>query len=472
MLPKVRNQLIQSIHDFSRQRIVVIGDLILDQYTWGRVDRISPEAPIPIVRVEKEEFRLGGAASAVANVHALDCDVFPVGLIGQDMAGRQLQEIFHEKNIPTEGLVVVEGFQTIVKKRVLTKQQQLIRVDYESPVLHSDEYDELLIQKIKLILGKVDAVILSDYAKGVLSQRVIRETIQEASQRKIPVICDPGKGKDISWYRGVTTIKPNRLETEQATGIPLKDPSSILRAAAKLQEKCQSHFLSISLDKDGILLYRNEKDYQFIATEVLEVFDVTGAGDIVISILGVLLAQGVAEDLTLHMANVAAELEISHMGVVPIPWSDILEHLEKDGLSQKITSIDYLRGELQTLGDAPLLFTNGYFDQLSAGHLRFLVEISNIPGRLIVAINSDQSILREKGSLPLLNQKDRARLLASLENVYRVLIFDEVDASYLIRTLTPDVVIKGAAFQGQQIPEQEAIQAIGAEIKYIKHFSW
>lgn len=472
MIPLLKKKLISTIESFSPARIMIIGDLMLDQYTWGKVDRISPEAPIPVLRVEKEEFRLGGAASAVANVKALNCEVIPVGVIGEGEAGQKILNILNEQKISTQGIVSSSKFQTIVKKRVLTPQQQLIRVDYETANPKVEAFEAELLEKALDLISNVDGIILSDYGKGVLTPKLCQAVIQRAKEFKIPVVCDPAKGADYTQYRGITTIKPNRMETELSTGIQLKDKKSILEAAAKLQELCEAEFLSISLDKDGILFYKNTETFEFIETRVHEVFDVTGAGDMVISIIGTLLAKGIDEITAINMANVAAGIEISHMGVVPIPWSEILSNLIHDGISQKITTLENLQTDLTDEGETPILFTNGYFDQISAGHLRFLLEISSIPGKLIVALNSDHSIKKQKGRYPLLNQTERARLLASVDNIYKIVIFDEDDASTLIQKIKPRFVIKGEEFKGQEIPEKNAIQSVGAEVRYIQHYAW
>jgi D-beta-D-heptose 7-phosphate kinase / D-beta-D-heptose 1-phosphate adenosyltransferase len=200
--------------------------------------------------------------------------------------------------------------------------------------------------------------------------------------------------------------------------------------------------LAISLDKDGILLFRNDQDYKFITTEVQEVFDVTGAGDVVVSVMGVLLAGRASPE----MANIAAELEVSRMGVASIPWSEILNRLVNHGLSEKVVSLEKLKTELKSGFDRPLIRTNGIFDHISSGHLCFLAEINKISRKLIVAINSDNSIFEIKGSLPLLKEKDRANMLASLENIHRVVIFDKKDASEIIMTTCPDVFVKGEHF--------------------------
>ncbi|MCP4753532.1 MAG: bifunctional heptose 7-phosphate kinase/heptose 1-phosphate adenyltransferase [Proteobacteria bacterium] len=468
----IRNRLIRAIHTFTPQKIMVIGDLMLDQYIWGSVDRISPEAPIPVVRVEKEEFRLGGAANVVANIKALDCQVLPVGIVGEGYAGNQIKDMLEGMGVSMEGIVSSSAFQTVLKQRILTRQQQLLRVDHESPDFDTEVFQEELLGNIKRLLPNVNGVVLEDYAKGVLSKKLIKETISEARRLGLPIICDPGKGVDFSHYEGITAIKPNRLEAEQATGMNLKDEKSILKAASTLKEKCAAEFLTISLDKDGFLFYRDEDNYRFIETESPEVHDTTGAGDVFVSIVVVLLAKGVSPELASQMANLAGGLETSHLGVVSIPWSDILKHLANDSLSKKITTLDRLKIEVQNSQETPLIFTNGYFDNISAGHLRFLIEIGKISGKLVVAINSDQSIVAEKGSPPLLKEQDRARLLASVENVHRVVVFDEANASGIIQALSPDVVVKGEHFKNKTLPEQKAILQAGARVEYVRHFSY
>ncbi|MBT3225065.1 MAG: bifunctional heptose 7-phosphate kinase/heptose 1-phosphate adenyltransferase [Deltaproteobacteria bacterium] len=472
MNQNLRQQLIQTIQSFTPQKIMVIGDLMLDQYIWGKVDRISPEAPIPIIRMEEEEFRLGGAANVIANIKALDCQVYPVGVIGKGVAGQRIETIFRESDIPLDGIIISSSFRTIVKQRILTRQQQLLRVDYESDQPDFNQFEDQILEKLSKLIPQMDGIILSDYAKGVLSSRVIDITIREAKKKGIPVVCDPGKGFDFNKYTGVTAIKPNRSEAAQLTNLDLKDKPSILKAAAILLDQCQADFLTISLDKDGILLYSNANEYQFIATDAREVFDVTGAGDVVISIIGVLLANKVRPSMAVHLANIAAELEISHLGVVSIPWNEMLNHLSNDGLNRKIMTQEQASTEIMNRHEAPLIFTNGYFDNISAGHLRFLMEIGKIHGRLLVAINSDHSIVQQKGSAPLLKEQDRARLLASLENIYRVIIFDDPDASKVIKALSPDIVVKGEHFRNRLLPEQGAIEEVGAKIEYIQHFSW
>jgi len=466
-----RTQLIRIIKGFKPKKIMVAGDMMLDQYTWGKVNRISPEAPIPILSVEREEFRPGGAASVVANVSTLDCQVFPVGYVGNDPSGDRLMDLFSELKTSTIGLERSKSYTTIVKKRVLTHQQQLLRIDYESSTEITQELEKTLQKKIEQLMPDMDGVIISDYAKGVITQKLVASIISLAKKHGIPVTCDPGKGVDYSIYQGVSTIKPNRSEAELAVGFPIQSKEEILKAAKEIKNRCNADFVSLSLDRDGILYFENEDNVQIIETEAQEVFDVTGAGDMVTSVIGVLLAHGVSGKSALKMANLAAEIEISHLGVVPLPWSEMLSFLNKDSVNRKIITLDRLLAEFKNNLELPLVFTNGYFDRISAGHLRFLIEFGQIPGRHVVAINSDQAIKRKKGNLPLLDQHNRARLLASLENIDHVLIFDEDDAGELIKKLAPKIIVKGDRFKGETIPEEKAIQEVGAKIEYIQHFS-
>jgi len=465
----VKAQLAHFIRTFEAPQILVIGDLMLDQYAWGQVSRISPEAPIPVVKVDRDEYRLGGAASVISNLAALGVRPMTVGLLGDDEQGHRFKKLFETAGLDASGLVVSPDFSTIVKIRVLTTQQQMIRLDYESNTAVSDSLREQLKARIAAKLPLADGVVLSNYAKGVFDPELIRWCIDTANAQGIPIIADPGKGVALDVYRGVTTIKPNRTEAEAASGIKIVDQPSLIQAAQAIQDIVQAQFLSLSVDRDGLFFFANPQENHLYPTEVHEVFDVTGAGDMVITILSVMLSLKAPPSLAFPMANIAAELEIGHMGVVPLPWNEILNRIESGESMTKLARLEELVQEQQQ-DPSPLIFTNGYFDQLNAGHLRFLLEAGKISGRLVVALNSDQTIIKQKGSQPLLNEMERVRLLASLENVKRILVFDQEDASELILALRPTVVVKGEGFRGKALAESSAIAEVGATITYVPEF--
>ena len=469
---QIRNELLKFIYNFIPKNILVLGDLMLDKYTWGQVDRISPEAPIPVLRVENEEVRLGGAASTAANVRALKCGVYPVGLVGKDGSGHELMNILTNRGIQTEGIVQTTLFKTIVKNRFLTQQQQLLRVDHESVFQLKMDLEIALVAKVKVLLSNIDGVIISDYSKGLLTASFLKNVIDLARKSNIPIICDPGRGVDFSFYKRVTTIKPNRAESSLGTGIELNSYENILCAAEAIKNKTSADFITLSLDKDGILLYESRKHHQLFETEAKEVYDVTGAGDMVISIMGIMLASKASPALSIQMSNIAAGLEISHIGVYPLNWNEIKQNLLIKTLSQKIVTVEQLLESSNFKKASQIVFTNGYFDNLSAGHLRFLQEMERFQGEKVVAINSDSSIENSKGKRPLLNQEDRARLLASIQSVTWVLIFDEDNASNLIEQIRPDLVIKGEIFKSKSISEEASIIKIGSKIKYLEHFKW
>jgi len=400
----------------------------------------------------------------------LGCEVDALGWVGEDEAGARVKQMFQAQGIDDQGLISLDR-PTILKDRILTQQQQLVRVDFESKTALSREERECIQTRAMQLLERAQAVVLSDYAKGILDPALVKLLIDKAREKRIPIICDPGRGVPLERYQGVTTIKPNRMETELATGIQIKDQSSMLAAAGLVKEKTGAEFLSMSLDREGILYYESDDNWQLLETQAREVYDVTGAGDMVVSVISCLLTQGASPVECLAMANVAAEIEIGHMGVVSIPWGEIKDYLVQGRLEKKLAKVEDIQQDLLGLKE-DVVFANGYFDNLSAGHLRFLIEAARLPGRLVVAINSDAGIERAKGKRPILSEADRARLLASLEDVWRVVIFDEDHAGHLIEQLRPAIVVKGEDFQGKEISESEAIIAVGARIEYISHFSY
>ena len=298
---------------------------------------------------------------------------------------------------------------------------------------------------------------------------MLRNIAAMGKTHNIPVLCDPRRNTNYEIYQNFTLIKPNRSETEAAVGFTLTDKDSILKAAQKLKNELDLEYVVISLDQDGMLLYRQPDDYQFLNPETQEVFDVVGAGDMLISVLAFLIAGNASIEQAGYWAQLAAGMAIQHVGVVSFSRAELLHRFDYGETSGKIMTLEQLRRSLPHQ-ELPLVFTNGYFDDVSAGHLKFLHQLKTLKGFNVVAINSDRSISQQKGEAPLLNERERALLLSAIESINRVIIFDDIDASHLIRTLRPEMIVKGEHYRNQSLPEQEAIDEVGASIEFFPEY--
>ena len=460
-----------SLEQIHAPRVLVLGDLMLDRYSWGAVDRISPEAPIPVLRVVREDQRLGGAGNVMMNLVALGAQVRACGLIGQDESGRTIREILEQNHIDASGVLESDQYNTVLKHRMISGHTHLLRMDMD-PVkgysLPSQEEAQIL-DSIKRHITEVDAVVVSDYGKGLLTENLLRSVAALGKTHQIPVVGDPCRGVDYGVYQDFTLIKPNRKETEQAVGFSLNDRNSILRAAQHLKFQVGLEYVVISLDKDGLLLFKDPQTFQFFEAESQEVFDVVGAGDMVISVLCFMLAGKAPIEHAAYWSQLAASMEIQHVGVVSFTKPELLHRMDFGETSSKIVTLEQLSRHLAQQ-EQPVVFTNGYFDDLSAGHLKFLHQLKVLRGFNVVAINSDRVIAEQKGQPPLLNERERAMLLSSIEAVDRVVIFDEADASRLIERIHPQIVVKGERYREVDLPEAGAIAEVNARLEYLKEY--
>lgn len=388
-----------SLFQIESPRVLVIGDLMLDRYTWGEVMRISPEAPIPILRVLSEENRLGGAASAMANLAALGSKVFACGVVGSDPNSNILIELLRKQCIDTSGVFQENTYPTILKQRMLAGHHHLLRTDFDPPEGHPIACRSQLQKFIETSLSQMDAVVLSDYGKGLLTSEFLRWIQESAQKHGCPVIVDPRRNAFYPDYHGTTLIKPNRTEAAEVVGYPLKDQASQLAAATEIQRITQASYVVVSLDREGLLLFSNMQNYHFFPATALEVYDVVGAGDMLIAVLAFFIAGKGAIEHAVFWANLAASMEIQHVGVVSFSKEDLLQNLEVGHVSKKIVTLSQLQSHLKRQ-PRPLVFTNGYFDKLSSGHIKFLQQLQQFEGVKVVAINSDQSIETSKGSPP------------------------------------------------------------------------
>ncbi|MBF0288054.1 MAG: bifunctional heptose 7-phosphate kinase/heptose 1-phosphate adenyltransferase [SAR324 cluster bacterium] len=464
-----KQELQYSLEQVQSPSILVIGDLMLDRYTWGSVNRISPEAPIPVLRVSREENRLGGAANAMNNLVTLGAKVFACGMLGNDANAGAVLQLFEKEGINTAGVFEQEDFTTILKHRMIAGHHHLLRMDFDPPAGWKLPCESNITEYLEKTIPHVDLILISDYGKGVLTPSILDAIRSLAGQYKIDTIVDPGIGMDYQVYHGFTLIKPNRREIALAAEQPVETINDALKAAAYIQEKFNFKYVAVSLDRDGLLLFQNADHYFCFESATQEVFDVVGAGDMVVSMLAFLMSAGTPIEHAASWANIAAGMEIMHVGVTSFTKSQLLQKLVMGYGSDKVVSLDHLLASLehQTL---PLIFTNGYFDNISAGHLKFLKQMQKFRGVRVVAINSDHSIELQKGTPPLLNEKDRASLLASIEGIDWVIIFDDTNANHLLEQLRPSIVVKGEPNQQQPLAEQATIDNIGATVHYLPEY--
>jgi len=457
-------------------RVLVAGEVILDRYLWGDVARISPEAPIPILRVQRREEKPGNAGFVMANLRALGAEVSALSVVGEDRNGDLLREIFTDLGINTRSILVDPDRPTIVKDRMLGSvqaanraTQQLLRVDDEDPSPLKPARERDLIARLKSELRNCDGVLISDIDKGMLTPAVLRSLIDGGRARGIPVIVDPRRTDDFSIYRGATALTPNRYETEIATGMRLTDRAAWRKAAETLVRKLGLEACLITLDRDGMYLAERGGKDTYVSTAPREVYDVTGAGDVVLSVFGMFSIAGLGFSSAATIANLAASIEVTRIGTEVITREDLARALGPAHASyeRKIHSADEIKGALdrERRAGRRIAFTNGCFDLLHAGHIQSLAFARAQADVLVVGLNSDRSVRQLKGDTrPIYPAAERARILAALEAVDYVVVFEETRAEKIIRTVKPDVLIKGEDWRDKPVDGQAFVEARGGRV--------
>lgn len=434
-----------------KPKILVIGDIILDHYLWGKCERISPEAPVQVVAGEKENFILGGAGNVLNNLLALGAEADLYAVIAEDTAGRILKELLEAKTVSAKNLITESGRITTKKSRIMAQGQQLVRIDKESSEPISSDTEADLFSSIKKSLYRYDMLLLSDYAKGVLTPTLTQKLIYTAKQLDIPVLVDP-KGDDFSKYKGATLITPNKKEAVAATKMALDNKEQILHTGMHLKEMLSLKYALITLSEEGMAVFSDRMEH--IKTKAHEIYDVTGAGDTVIAALAFALATGNDIFSAAHFANSAAAVVVSKVGSATATIEEILAYEKQFSthtLSSKIVTPQKLVQLLQNRHQK-VVFTNGCFDILHAGHVRYLHEAAKLGDIFIVGVNSDDSVRRLKGKeRPLNTWEDRAIILAALESVDFVVGFEEDTPYELIKQIRPDILVKGGDYEGKEI---------------------
>ena len=453
---------------WNARHVLVIGDVMLDKYIYGTVERISPEAPVPVVRGSRTIHCPGGAANVAMNIAGLGAKATIIGFVGDDENARALHADLAAAGVGT-ALVRLPDFPTTSKLRIVSSNQQMLRVDFEKTGTHPEAAYEKLIQQAIEVMPTCSAVVLSDYAKGALSELVCATVIRKARILGIPVLVDP-KSPSFEKYRNATTVCPNLHELSAAAGESGKDLETLLDIGERFVEQYGFDFLTITLAEKGIAVVRNGMRKRAPAV-ARQVFDVSGAGDTVIAMLALCLGCGLGIEIAMELANVAAGIVISKVGTVPVERSELIGALSQDialHAEEKIIPQDHrLRARVAAWRAAGqrIVFTNGCFNLLHVGHITLLERAHQQGDRLIVAINSDDSARRLKGPRrPMVGEQERARVLAALSAVDTVVIFNESTPLELIHALRPDVLVKGGDYTEDEVLGAADVRSWGGRV--------
>lgn len=468
-------------------RVLVLGDIMLDRYTWGDAERVSPEAPVLVLRAEEEEVRLGGAASVACLLRHLDARVTLAGVIGDDASGRTVRRLLDEIGIRDDLVLSDPDRCTTTKERFVGRAagrhpHQILRVDHETPHPIEAAIEHQLRCEVVKRLEEFQAVLVSDYAKGVCTPQLLATIIGEARRRGIPVLVDPARITDWQRYRGASLLTPNRAEAAGALGRAIHSPADALAAGCELRQRWELPGVLVTLDREGIVVVADRQE--IVATRPRQVYDVTGAGDMVLAVAGLCGAIDLPLRQTAILANTAAGLEVERFGVAPVTREEIRAELSFEkgtGSDQDDRCLSPLRArcnKLVTLHEMAdlaagyrrqghrIVFTNGCFDLLHVGHVSYLEEAARLGDVLVVAVNGDMGARRLKGpGRPVIKEGERVAMLAALACVDHVLTFDQGTPCDLIVRIRPDVLVKGGDYAVEEVVGHEIVELYGGEVR-------
>jgi len=467
------DQVIESVRaGFRGSRVLVAGDLMLDRYLWGSVRRISPEAPVPVLRLARETDVAGGAANVARNLVGLGLRVAIGGVAGADAAGERLRTLLAADGVETTAVVEAADRPTTCKTRVVGNHQQMLRIDAEVTDPIGVEVQDRLFAAVAAELEQSRALVLSDYAKGVLGSALCVRLIAAARSLGIPVLVDP-KGADFGRYRGATLITPNRAELALATGCPVDDLDGLLAAAVRERELLDLESLVLTLGELGMVLVGADQgvaSVQRIPAVAREVFDVSGAGDTVIATFAAAMSVGLDPLDAAHLANLAAGVVVGRVGTAAVTGADLQAAIGDERALEQAAKVCGLDAALARVAEwrargERVVFTNGCFDLLHVGHVTYLERARRYGQRLVVGLNTDRSVRELKGpDRPVIGEADRARVLAALAAVDVVILFDEPTPLQLIKALRPDVLAKGADYRPEQVVGAAEVRGWGGQL--------
>lgn len=456
------------VERLGKARLLVVGDLMLDRFIYGSIARISPEAPVPVLRSESTRLALGGAGNVVRNLSALQCSTAFVSVAGRDWAAAQLKRLLGELEAVDWWIAAEPERPTTVKSRFIAERQQVLRVDSETCSELQDETQVKIMERIRMHLGDRQAVLLSDYGKGLLCEPLLRQVIDSARGQGCKVFVDP-KGSDYRRYRGADLVTPNLKELAQASGRPVGNDGQVVAACRQLIESCQFEAVLATRGAEGMSLVESSGQVTHLKAEAREVFDVSGAGDTVIAVLAAAFAAGAPLADAAGLSNLAAGIVVGKVGTATVRKGDLLQGLHHRHLStaeakvlsgeQALEAVEAWRRQGCSIG-----FTNGFFDLLHPGHLSVLRRAGESCDRLIVGLNGDESVRLCKGADPVQNESTRSAILASLEVVDAVVVFQSKTPLPLLELLRPDFLIKGANYNADEVVGADSVKSWGGQV--------
>jgi D-beta-D-heptose 7-phosphate kinase/D-beta-D-heptose 1-phosphate adenosyltransferase len=459
------------IDRFDRCRILVIGDLMIDHYVWGEVDRISPEAPVQVVSVTSEEDTLGGCGNVVNNIVALAGRVSLAGVVGDGADGDLLLSKCAALGVETEGVVREPGRPTTRKTRIFAANQHVLRIDRETLREIGKETFERLIAIVEKKIGEADVVVVSDYGKGTVTPALLERVTRAAAAAGRRIIADP-KGIDFSRYTGVTVLTPNKKEAGLAAGIRITDDASLKAAADRLMNGIELESLLVTCGKEGMVLFERGREPFKIPAEARQIFEVSGAGDTVVAVLGLSLAAGSTLRSAAALANTAAGVVVGKVGTATLSRRELTAARDRvaDPTAAKAKTweeLPLLAQELRKKGKR-IVLTNGCFDLLHAGHVMLFSASKQLGDVLIVATDDDDSVRRLKGpGRPVIQARERMRILSALDAVDYVIEFTSDRLPELLDALRPDVLTKGSNYATEEVAGREMVEQFGGKVALI-----
>ena len=459
------------ISRFDNCRLLVVGDLMIDEYVWGEVDRISPEAPVQVVSVKNEEYTLGGSGNVVNNLVALGAQAFVLGVTGTGRDGKLLLNKLNDLGVDTQGVIQERSRPTTKKTRIIADHQQVLRIDRETQQKVSVSTFRSLTTLAEKIIPEVDLVLISDYGKGVISRSLIADLVKIAKNNNKLTIADP-KGLAFEKYSGVSLLTPNSKEASLASGVEITDEKSVTTAGNILMEKSGIERLLITCGKDGMVLFEPDCEPLKISTKAREVYDVSGAGDTVLAVLGLGMAAGLQLKEAVTLANTAAGLVVGKVGTATVSKRELLQALTQtsEDIASKYKSLNEISQLCRKLrkNRKRIVMTNGCFDLLHAGHIRLLSASKQLGDAMIVAIDDDDSVKRLKGpGRPVIGAAERVRILSALDSVDYVVVFATNELDRVIGAIQPDVLTKGSDYDSVEVLGRKIVENYGGRIELI-----